>query len=115
MPAIKAEVKKQIIDLHAEGASIGEIRKITGKSYHTVRSLVDPAHREMRKSAYSPTGAPTKGYSHNDPRPPAEALQQREAAASRPYDIRYDVLGEPPPGRSALDKRNAQQSMKGER
>lgn len=37
--------------------------------------------------------------------PPAEVIAEREAACQAPQSITAIVFGDPPPGRSALDRR----------
>lgn len=45
---------------------------------------------------------------HPCPKPPEEVLAERDRRFSRPINIRNDFLGEPEPGRSALDKKMAE-------
>jgi hypothetical protein len=42
------------------------------------------------------------------PRAPEWVVADRDRRLSRPYDIRVDFLGEPEPGRSALDRKLAE-------
>ena len=59
--------------------------------------------RERSKIWY---GGPSAG---NDraPRPSPEQFAERDNAYTRPVTIAHDMLGEPPPGRSALDQQRA--------
>lgn len=69
------------------------------------------AARRARREAAGPRpifvasdGVGTAGNA-SAPKPTAEMIADRDRRISRPYSIAYDLMGDPEPGRSALDRR----------
>lgn len=62
------------------------------------------ASGEVRRPYLCADGVGTAGNA-GSPKPTAEMIADRDRRASRPFTIAHDILGEPLPGRSALDQR----------
>lgn len=104
----------EIRQLRAEGNSMRRTAKLAGVSICACQKVLDPDYLEKsrvymterrRKQSAGEEFRPYLGARDN---PAAQdSLDERDRVyAPRSFDIRYDVLGDPLPGRSALDRRN---------
>lgn len=115
--------------LRNSGLSWHTVAKRLGVSYDGIRNHLDPDWKERRRPLkakwrrdhYQPTGRKPPGGSTartldvygvslaEEPphRPPPHVVAERDARLSRPRTFQVDFLGDPEPGRSALDHRNA--------
>lgn len=87
----------QMTRMRSQGHTIQEIMAATGKQYSTVRCRVDPVYREKTNERVS-----RKRRLVSD-----ETLQvvmaRDNLVTDHGPDPNRDILGDPPPGRSALD------------
>lgn len=111
---------RRAANMRAKGMPWYIIGQKLGRSAETVRCALDPAYREMRNERIRawrrghplPKQEPKGGYtvSHwvdvdSREKAPAEVLAERDARLNVPLTINMAILGDPPPGRSALDRR----------
>lgn len=128
-PLITAETVSAGRHLRMKGLSWHTVAKRLGVSYDGIRNHLDPdwkANRNRIKAAWQNryrvrTGRHAPGGSkpltleiygvssagEPDHRPPPYVIAERDARLSRPRTFQVDFLGDPEPGRSALDHRNA--------
>jgi hypothetical protein len=83
--------------------------------YHQLRSAMDPEYKAKRQAGKKPSVS--KAIDHSAPglsaakveppasRVPQSVLFERERAMLAPRSLTATLLGDPPAGRSALDKR----------
>lgn len=113
----------------AEGGSWHTCVALTGLSEHTLRLALVPGYRERKiaeqRARRKPAGAPKPprpkrvrppqerlscGWLYlgsGNAKPTPDALRERERAMLAPRTLTAALLGDPPAGRSALDKRGA--------
>lgn len=105
--------------LLADGHSWRAIAAEVGASHDGIRRRVDPKYRAMKNEAsnkanrrYSSTYYGSTGVSANvhSKRPPEEVIAECAMAHARRRSLTAEVLGDPLPGRSALDKMRAAQT-----
>lgn len=110
------------------GGSWYDCMGVTGLSVHTLRCELEPGYRETRlaKERARPKPAPkprqervkvvkaplepiltASQLSPPAPKPPQSVLFEREQSLLAPRSLTAALCGDPPAGRSALDKRGA--------
>lgn len=122
---ISPEHSEEIILLHEDGWSpqaIGDRVGLTRRQvqHHIQWKLMDPIKKDFRRARINELRrerdrATRRSHpSENGAglvlpmRAPPEVLAERDRRLSRPFSIRQDLLGEPEPGRSALDRKLAE-------
>jgi hypothetical protein len=105
MIALTPEQMARAKALLAEGKTWGVIAKLVGSTYFTVRCELDPSYRSRRAAQIREARA------RKPPSTKAVTLEEAQRAiAAIPDDTRAltaRLLGDPLPGRSALDRRGA--------
>lgn len=103
--------------LRSVGHTWDDCGAAVGVSYETIRRHLDPEYRARRNAAAARCGGirrSGKASAANDElhrctiahRPPAEVLAERDARALAPRSLSALLLGDPPRGYSALDRRS---------
>jgi hypothetical protein len=128
------EEHEEIMRLYARGMLPKQIGEVVGRTAQAISSHVSwfgktpqekkdakdrknmlrrmrDANRRSQKMHVSKDGVGSAGNRSStvDSRPPADVLADRDRRASRPFDIRLDILGDPESGRSALDQLRARE------
>jgi hypothetical protein len=96
--------------LRAMGTSWDDLGRRFGCDPETIRRQIDPEYRKVRSDRYRPEGSPYHVLNRDGRVSGAEAAR---ALARVPIDSRTRVarwLGDPLPGRSALDRKKADKS-----
>ena len=115
MPArIPDVVVEKARQLRATGVSIFAVAETLGYSREGIRLALDPVYRESRnahnrdrkRKSRRASGKPEPRYITPGHCPP-EVLAERDIALSQQMDLTAQVLGDPPPSRSALAKRTS--------
>ena len=107
MAVVDADKARRLID---EGMSVRAVARLFGVTPVAVRRYVDPEYR-AKLNEQSRQYAERQRHAKNhqaEPRPPevdAEARQAEIPSDTRGFTSRF--LGDPLPGRSALDRRKA--------
>lgn len=123
---IAHEIIVQMRLLRRKGLGYTEIATQLGKTYEAVRRNLDPAFRERRNQISrqyererelpyhrrtilsDKSDGRTIGIRHSfTAAPPPEVIEDRDEVYSRPFDPIAELMGDPRPGRSALDRRNS--------
>lgn len=114
-------------NMRAKGMPWSTIGQTLGRSSETVRAALDPAFRALRRDRIqawrrehpAPKQEPKRGYtiSHwidvaSRERAPAAVLAERDARLNAPLTLNMAILGDPPPGRSALERSPIPQPMR---
>ena len=125
---ITPEMNERMVDLRTQGKTLREIGTVFGISATAVQYRVDPAYRERqnakKKSAEQRSRESKRQADERDAHlhgfgrymagigpaasrpPPPEVLAERDVAyASRERFSIAEITGDPPRGRSALDKK----------
>lgn len=119
MPApakVTPEEVERIRALDRDGHTYSAIGRMVQRSKTTVRHILDPvaAAREQARNAsrkrdnrarcHRSRGRPKTYGTAEGQRAHPILLKERDLRRARPFSIAYDILGEPEPGRSALDR-----------
>lgn len=109
---IPAAVVEKARQLRATGISLIAVAETLGYSRECLRLALNPASREARnayrrgrvRKSRRAAGKPEPRYV-TPARCPPEVIAERDIALSQQTSLTALVFGDPPPGRSALDKR----------
>lgn len=100
--SLPKSVRNEIDNLHNQHFSFLEIAKRTGTSYNGVRRYLDPAYRESQnghaRDSYKP-----EARRQNDAM--AQKVSLAHACSDDDNDLIRQLCGDPPRGRSALDRK----------
>lgn len=107
-----APITKEQVDhareLLAEGHSIREVGRRVGASHSGIYRRLNPEHRlqtnERAVSAYHASTGATADVDRARNQIPEHVSEERKRAASGGRSLTAEILGDPLPGRSALDK-----------
>ena len=119
---ITPEMNERMVDLRTQGKTLREIGTVFGISATAVQYRVDPAYRERQNAkkksadqrAADDRNARLNGFGRymagigpaTSRPPPPEVLAERDVAyAGRERFSIAEITGDPPRGRSALDKK----------
>ena len=94
--------------LYRDGTRIHVLMKMFGRGYETIRRVVDPEYREIRNTYERMRRAEADGVENPTYRAhiPLPVEADRDRRINAPRTITALVCGDPPPGYSALDRRN---------
>jgi hypothetical protein len=107
---------KKLVALHMAGHTNAQIADITGLSAKRIKdrihwAMMSDADRAVRRSADRARHPRIQEPSIHEnaqvivaARPPVAVIAERDSRLNRPISIRHDFLGDPEPGRSALDR-----------
>lgn len=117
------KLSARIMDMHQRGLSAENIAGVLGPgktkesiAAHIRWKNISPEKRAKRRDQINTArqqrvlGIPKVRASNREwpaPKPPAGAVVERDRRLARPFNIGIDLLGDPEPGRSALDRKLA--------
>lgn len=94
------EQKAEALKMRSLGISWGKIGMRYGLTRTLLRNIIDPGYRLSRYAPY-----PNLRHNVSRATPPADTLAERNRVLARPMTMTATLCGDPPPGRSALDKK----------